>query len=443
MKKVAIIYSSYDGIINSYCGVGMVTQAFIESFSSIRNYYLQNEIDLQLHLVTPALLSNSLGFNSEFKDFSLQQAQSSNGSLHFITNDTDGSIPYGNRNNWQAISHTCASKILEIAAKYDQTIAYCVDTPFMHTPQLADQQKRAFDSKNIQFIITLHSDALIHEPNNPSIDRLAWEAAAIKNAIINPNIYFASTSVFLQQHLKKEYAVPSNKFLKLQTGVYPPSPRYKSVDKGIITQALQKYHIPLDRDLIFSVGRAVPYKGFDLLINAVAKSKKKPHLVFIASPYKKEDSNVNELQKLLVRTGISATPIFQLDFDLPKKICQWEKTKIVAQLSSYEPFGLVPEEVRLWAGNKGPVILASNRDGHKEQITDGVDGFLVNIDRTEDISQKIDDVLSLPAQILLEVRKLGFQRAMRYYDYRLSVFNSLNQLLTQGKLNPESFKQTL
>lgn len=443
MKKIAIIYCSYDGILNSYCGIGTVTQAFINSFTSVKNFFLQKQISLHLHLITPALVQESLGYDRSIENFSTRMANESGGGLHLIINGSDGLIPYGNHKNWQVVSHTCATKSLEIATNYDSTIVYCVDTPFMHTARLAGQQKKAFGVDNLKFIISLHSDALIHEPNDPSVERLSWEASAIKTAILNPNIFFASTSEFLKSHLAKEYGVTDDKFVPLQTGIYPPSPRYEAVTKEKIIRGLKTYNIPLNKNLIFSVGRAVQYKGFDLLIKAVASLKNNPHLVFIASPYKTEDSNVAELKLLLKKTKISSTPIFKLDFELPKLICQWENTKVVAQLSSCEPFGLIPEEVRLWTKNNGPVILASERDGYIEQITDGRDGFLINIDSFNKIGQKIDTILNLSTEKLAKVRKAGYKRALQQYDYRVSVFKSLNQLLNNNQFSLKEFKGTL
>lgn len=429
MKNVAIIYSSYDGIVNSYCGVGTATRTFIKSFPQVRDFLSKFDLKLSLHLITPALVPESLGYNEKIYKESSNITKGSGGDIHFVTNGSNGMIPYGDSRNWLAVSHTTASKVLEISRNYDKVIFFAVDTPFAQAPYFVELQKEGFGVKNIISVLVLHSDVLIHQPDDPPIDRLGWEASAIKNACLSENVKIAITSKFVYKHLEKNYGVPKKCFVEMQTGICPESERYKFSSQEEIINGLKKYKIPLDKNLIFSVGRAEEYKGFDILIKAIAKINMPAHLVFIASPYKTENSIVPKLQALLKTSNISTTPIFNLDFNLPRLICQWEKTRLVAQLSRREPFGLVPEEVRIWAQKTGPVVLASKRDGFIEQITDGVDGFLVDIDDTKTVTKKIDEILSRSEPELSKIRRKGLERALRNYDFRLSLFRCLKTLV--------------
>lgn len=438
MEQVAVIYSSYDGVLNSYCGVGIATRTFVKSFPLVKKYYLKFGIDLVFHLITPALVANSLGYDEKILEESLLISGESGGKVHFVTNGSNGMIPYGNNDNWLAVSHTTASKVLEISQNYTRNIFFAVDTPFALSPHLVELQKSAFNIKDIVSVLVLHSDCLVHRSSSLPVNRLGWEASAVKGACLESNIRIASTSKFFQKHLIKNYGIPKNIFVDLQTGIFLGSERYCRAAEEEIVKDLKKYNIPLNKDLVFSVGRAESYKGFDLLIKAMAKIKKQAHLVFIASPYKTEDSIVAELQDLLKTVNISSTPIFNLDFNLPRLICQWPKTKIVAQLSRCEPFGLVPEEVRIWARHKGPVILASRKDGYIEQITDGVDGFLVNIGNITTVSQKIDAILDMSDAQLEEIKRNGHERLLNNYDFRISLFECLRSLL-KLEINKKDF----
>jgi hypothetical protein len=105
----------------------------------------------------------------------------------------------------------------------------------------------------------------------------------------------------------------------------------------MIKNYLINYNIPLDKKLIFSVGRAVEYKGFDLLLE-VFKNQEDASCVR-SFTLQNRSIFVEELEKI-IKIKLNCTPIFACDFQLPRYICQWHNTKIIAQLSRCEPFDL-------------------------------------------------------------------------------------------------------
>lgn len=430
MKKIALVYITYDGIINTMCGVGIISRAFIDCFEEVRAYFYKFNIDISLHLITQALTNEALGYDREILNNSLRVTSKCNGGVHYILNGSNGNEQFGSVENWNLASCTAASKSLEISCNYDETIVIAVDTPFMYTPYYIDLQKKAYPNSNIKSILALHSDVLSHHPEEPDMSRLAWEASSIKYACIRNEIKIAKTSKFLTEHLVNHYAINEEKFINIQSGIDFNSLRYKHWKVRDIENKLKSYNIPLNKNIIFSVGRAVSYKGFDVLIKAFANLKKRDtHLVFIASPYKTAPSNVEELKSLLKEYKINCTAIFNLDLELPQAICQWKKTKIVAQLSRHEPFGLVPEEVRLWSSSGGAVILTSFCEGYIEQISDEIDGFTVDINDLENVSNKMKMILSLSESEINKIRRAGLKRVMDEYDYRVSMFKLFSDIL--------------
>lgn len=430
MKKIALIYATYDGLVNTMCGVGVISQSFVNSFPVVRKQLLKQGFEVDLHLISVALKDGALGYSNDIKNESIRIAKKCGGQLYYVLNGTNGLEQFGSVENWKLASVAAANKSLEISTGYCKTIVFCIDIPFMYTPYYISQQKEAFGNVNIEPVIVLHSDVLSHEAEDPDMERLAWESSAIKYSCLKPIIKFARTSEFLMKHLKNNYSINENKIVPLQSGLDLTNPKYQYMEQKKIKKFLETYGIPTDKDLIFSVGRAVSYKGFESLIHAFAKLKNKnTHLVFIASPYKFAASNIEQLKKLIEKYKISCTPIYKLDMELPKIICQWEKTKICAQLSSHEPFGLVPEEVRVWAKNAGPVILTSNREGFIEQITDNIDGFTVPIENVEDISKKLEYILSLPKEEIDRIKQRGYLRAIENYDYQKSIYSCLKTIL--------------
>jgi len=427
-QSIAVVYVTYDGAVNSASGVGVLSRYFVDAMPSIVTS-MKSHADVSFHVVAVKLSEAAGGYSPDLQQHTATVCSPLGGRLHLIDNGLGGQKGYGSLENWQLASANAAVVIQEIAQKYDRTIAYLVDTPFMCLPFYSQA-----DSSTTQFVVVPHSDTFSHFPDTIELPRLGWEAASMQALTVFPNVYLAKTSEFLLRTLKAHYKIDDAKVISLQTGLVPDADRFRPASAAEIRAALQARAIPLDKPLIFSVGRAVPYKGFTDLIESFALLKQKgsdAHLVFIAPPHKNEIGITDELEALIAKhdIGQSCTPIYDLDMELPRLICQWKHTRLVAQLSHREPFGLVPEEVRLWTKHAGPVIVASNLDGFVEQIDDGVDGFLVPPHDHQRVAAIFQHILECSQNDLAAMREKGWQRAMRDYNYTKAVETSLNTLL--------------
>lgn len=142
--------------------------------------------------------------------------------------------------------------------------------------------------------------------------------------------------------------------------------------------------------------------------------------MLLAPTHRNENTEVEHIESLIARCQLSkaVTTIFHWEANLPGLICQWKHTRIVAQLPHREPFGLVPEEVRLWARHDGPVIVASQLDGFVEQITDGVDGYLVQPRNHPEAADKFTSILKLSEVQTKQIKGAGHRRCLgiRYDD---------------------------
>jgi glycosyltransferase involved in cell wall biosynthesis len=180
---------------------------------------------------------------------------------------------------------------------------------------------------------------------------------------------------------------------------------------------LRSYGIPLDEDLVLAFGRAAPIKGFERLIPALEPLRDRLHFVLISVPYVNEDSQQRVYDQLLKSHGIRATHIKAFTRDLPRALCQWARTKIVAVPSRHETFSNIPLEVALWAREKGPVVVASNAGGFVDQIEPGVTGFLIDIRSPENITQILRQVLALSPEAQAAIRNQAYQRVVQAYDF--------------------------
>ncbi len=428
-KSIAIVYATYDGAVNSTCGVGVLSQYFIGSMPSIIKKLNTPHVDYTFHVIAVDLASSAHGYSSEIATTTKEVCQSLGGKLWFVSNGTNGNENYGSPANWQEASRNAAECLEQLARQYDHVLTYLVDTPFLHTPYLCG-------ANNVTSILVPHSDVYSHFPDNVPKDRQAWEADAFTGIAFTDKLYLASTSQFLTDTLQHAYNIPKKKIVNLQTGINIADKKFDVIAPSRIKEALMQRGIPLNKKLIFSVARAVPYKGFETLIEAFSilnQRRDDIHLVFIASPFRNSPSNVGQLKQMIKSYGLeeACTAIFDLDMDLPKYICQWRNTKIVAQLSYREPFGLVPEEVRMWGRMAGPLVLASEVDGFVEQIDDNVDGYVVVPKNAEIAADKIDVILNLSPLQIDNVRRAGYKRCIDKYDYTHTVNLSIREMTAQ------------
>ncbi len=421
--RLCLVYMTHDWVVSQYCGIGALAQTFLGAIEEIR----WNGYSVDMYLVGVDVEGTSLGYNDGLRVKNIQKLKTLGGKLYLVDNNSDKKCQYGNKNNWCAASQNWAQFVDALISEqydtYDLFVVFCVDTPFLHVPLYSNYFEK--DPK-VVFAVTLHSTADIHKLYDVDVERKLYEMNALWVYIAAWNVVLAETSKFLWQNLVHLYDVSHDTLVPLHSWVLPYSLKYTEISQSDIEAKLLMYGIDTSKPICFSMWRAEVYKWFDILIHACELLMKQDFnicLVLLCSPYTADDAVLSKIKMLLQQSWLTYVLIDHVDFELPKYICQWHNTKIVAQISLKEPFGLIPEDVRCRARNWGPIILASSRDGYLEQITDGYDGFLT-IPESSCVAKKMWTILSLAETTLSGIRKNGFIRACVSYDYakNLKVF---------------------
>lgn len=415
MKKTALIFCSYDGIVSQYCWIWTISKNFL-SCAAIVNSELKNKMDI--HIISPFLNDTCLWYDSDLFEENKKIAENNWGELHFVMNGSDGFEQYWSMQHRKCLSIWTANKILEISKKYEKIICVYTDTPFLQTPYYINIQKNDV-VKNIKHFLYIHSDTFVHSSSRPDIERLSRETWAISYSKFVDNVYIINTNDFFMKNLHKNYNFSKDKIVTLKNWINLQDDKYSDVPEKTIITYFKKYWIPADKKIIFSFWRAVPYKWFEILLHAYKKlSRSDCHLVFIAAPYIPHWWNVPILKKIIADNNIKkCTAIYDVDFFLPSILCQRKNTKAVIQLSLAEPFWLIPEEVRVRSRKNWPISICSNLDGYIEQITDNEDWFLVDPLNIWEIIQKINKVLNMNDKDFLLIKKKGFDRLIKEFNY--------------------------
>ena len=364
--KVLVNLCAHDGIISHYAGVGTIVRRYIEV---IRKILSEKNIDYKLNLFTLEFNEKSMGYNKELWDY---HKSLDNTSLYILSNGTDGETSFGNIDNWTIASENVAKEINKIDfSEYDYVINLCNDTPFAKLVTLIK------DEDNSITAWIPHSTGKIYDEDmslsNEKLtvnERVLMEEKVVNYINNHKNTYVISTGVYIKNHLINEYNLKNNidlinGELLFRDSVYKENDRiYEIFDE------INKYD-----SIILSLGRAEGYKNLDKTMLLGSKLGIKP--VVITQQYFEKQPIVSEYRKLAEETD----SLLYVDepFSLPQYIVKkYDKPMILLVPSEREIFGLVINEMRRF-NKDNMLIVANERGGLREQITDGVDGVLVDL----------------------------------------------------------------
>lgn len=177
--------------------------------------------------------------------------------------------------------------------------------------------------------------------------------------------------------------VPSDYFKNLVSGWVSDPSKVHRIYNGIELFEIDRKKEK--RNIIFSSGRLVPWKGFDVLIDSVLELRKKyPDIELRIA------GDGPEREKLLSKSDDSVKILgFLSKDDIQKELSQ---ASIYVLNTSFESFSFAIVEA-MWAGVP---VVATKVGNISEIIEDGRDGLLIEPNNKEDIISSIDKILSNP-----------------------------------------------
>lgn len=166
--------------------------------------------------------------------------------------------------------------------------------------------------------------------------------------------------------------------------------------------------------LIISVGRLVPWKGFDVLIATFARLKKKdPDLtLFIVG----SGPDLGKLERLAKERGVESSVIFAGAVDHGALMRYIKAADLFVLNTSYEGFShLILETMAV-----GTPVITTMVGGNPEVIDDGVSGYLVSPNDGDALGKRMQKLLSddtlarrVTAEALAKVQQFTHDRSVR------------------------------
>jgi len=271
----------------------------------------------------------------------------------------------------------------------------------------------------VPFAVLAHGDELLVDLKNP-IKRFATNQIVHKASCIIANSNYTKS-------LLDGFRVPNEKIHVVHPGSDLPD---ASPDAQ---KTLEWVGTPFEkREVVFSVGRLVPRKGFDVLIAACALlAHKKPQLLLIIAG---DGPDKKRLVSFSAAIGVADRVLFTGEVIGPKLAGLYKAASVFAMPSriegtSVEGFGIVFLE----AGRFSLPVVAGNSGGMPDAVQDGVTGFLVDPENPKAIAEAILKLLDDP----ILAQKIGIAGAKHaaQLTWKANAFRIKEILATAAKLN--------
>lgn len=217
-----------------------------------------------------------------------------------------------------------------------------------------------------------------------------------------------AVSNFIKKYILDNFDKESNKELEnkisvIQRGVDLDYFNINKISKYHITEIVNKWNLPENKNIITLPGRITSWKGHEFLLNALKKVKSDYYCIFVGSDHGHEQF-YKKLEKQIIESGLEGKVRFV-------GVC--ENMPAVYAISSLivcpsikpEAFGRIAIEAQA----NSRLVIATNIGGYLETIIDKKTGFLVNPYDADEFAKLIDHCLNLNNEeyekIISEARK--------------------------------------
>ena len=316
--KMGMVVEGNDGLQSILTGVGVVVNAFVDSFHEIKEKTpLLAGHNVELICISPFINKKSSDYHQAIRELTSASCKRNNGRLIEIQTASDGSSQqsiWGGPEQWKSASESLAQALRSLVPDYDKIYVFAHDTIFALTRYYLR------DPNNVHIVWIPHSLGKIFEKESPDYKRLTIEAEGIQSLNKTKGDYIGYIGNSFKRVLHSLYKIPLGKLIPFTNGLYLASSRYRSTMEEE-QNILSHYRIPLNKKLIFSWGRCVPQKGFDIIIPAYKKFYQNAHEYHLVLLMPIETSDAQYLAKIKNQLNTlppdSVTPIFQFDLNLP------------------------------------------------------------------------------------------------------------------------------
>jgi len=337
--QAALVVVSIDGLCTLKSGIGSIVHWFFEAIDEIVEATAQLHHDRwSLHALSPRLDPASEDYSSEVTADVAAACERHRGDLRWFEVDDNSCLKnvwsLDKVERWRTMCRNAAAQIRALAEGRSHV------TVLAHGTMYATLRSHLASSSNIQMVYMTHTLGRVFLDAN-SANRTAYEDEGFALMRTAPQDKIGYVGTYYRDVLFGDYDRCERDLVPFQNAVYVRSRRFAELADARAAADLGP--IPTDKRLVFSWGRCVPQKGFDVVIPAFGEFLSRRtdaadwHLVLLAPQEVAASEYVAMLHGQLERLPEgSHTIIEHFDPLLPFKILAHRALEICVFASRFE-----------------------------------------------------------------------------------------------------------
>lgn len=397
--KPLIAVCLHDGFYGCGTGAGVANRAFLEALIALLPAGAVDMIVLPVEISTA-----SAEYDAEWHARSLQLVDQVGGQVFPLDNGTAGSTRWGGLPSFRILAEHAAEVLIDLfpnpgGAIAGQRLVVAHDVPFYGLATTLPPDLIA------SLLLVAHSTAGVHCPADR--ERVAWEKRGLRR-VARYGGRIGAISEHMRRHLMGDYELPAVALADLPIGLSRADwERRPSSGFMLPTPAAGGFWL--------AMGRAVAYKGFDDLLDALAllrdTGEQPRHLVLAAVT---DSGRINDHQAHLAdriaAEQLDVTLYNEFSADIQNLLAHPAIHGVIVP-SRAEPFGRIPLEA--YAAGAAPVV-ATAVGGLAEQVVDGLTGFTAAPSDPAALARALRRALHQAADERSSMRAAGAALAARY-----------------------------
>ncbi|GAA1109847.1 glycosyltransferase [Nocardiopsis exhalans] len=342
--------------------------------------------------------------------------------VHPLANGTGGRSRFGGMPAFAALTRDTLLALEQVMGSYQRGLLLLLDVPFLETAARAPRRS------GWESLVLPRSSAALHCPGN--LGRTAWEASSLRAAAA-AGVRIGAIAPFMRRHLTTDLGVPDACVVEVTNGLtsadhlFHPSRGAELLPEGVGEEGF-----------VLALGRAVPRKGFEDLLEAwsllTCAGANLPHLVLAAVSEAPMTAHQRELAALIRDRALDASLITRFSARA-RSLMAHPGVRALVVPSRVEPFGRIPLEA--YAAGAAPVV-ATTAGGLADLVTNGVSGFTCPPSNPRSLADALRRSLLLSEPERERMRTAG-RGILRAHDYRKTLSRMVQGLapwaLSQGR----------
>jgi D-inositol-3-phosphate glycosyltransferase len=250
---------------------------------------------------------------------------------------------------------------------------------------------------DIPFVVTFHALGHVRRIHQAEKDKFPEERLIIEEQAVQQADHIIAECPQDLEDLVEYYNAPLNKISIIPCGF--SAKEFYPMDKQAARKILG---LPQDEHIILQLGRMVPRKGVDNVIEALEylKGSTKPVKLLIVGgeDEKLEENSCPEYARLLNiarKLGVADSVIFAGRKNRSQLKFYYAAADVFITTPWYEPFGITPLEAMAC----GTPVIGSNVGGIKYSVADGKTGKLVDPHQPQMLADAITEMINDPVML--------------------------------------------